>query len=467
MCTVCALLYMHCLYLKAPFLKNWFKPFCKNKWSVMFSPMLNKKLIAIIAAQVLGSIAMQTIKFNGVFVVFLKELGIKSSLVFTISAVMEIVITLSLIPGAFLSDRYGKKKIGYIGIFSGILGFTLLFISSLFETANAKLIIMTGIVIFGLGAAFFTSQWFALIEPIIPFHRRGSFFGILRFSWQTASVLYTAGFTVIISLTATLLGFRIVFFLIILMLFGRFLIYLRLPELENTASGEGSFFKSLKKVLAAKNVVPYVSYVFIIFLFTAASPQLFNLLEKDFLGFSNSLTVTFSNLNLVGALVGFLIGGRLVDKIGRRPFFIFFHFAYPVVMISFLFRPAELNVLYPMYGILHFLYGFVYAVASVTLTTEMLSLVKMENKALATAVVSTFQWAGIALSGFFVSGILELGVFKETWSFSGTIFSPYDAILLFYGILLAILFVMLGLVPSVIHGREHDRRAYRERTRKS
>ncbi|MFP4384025.1 MAG: MFS transporter [Spirochaetia bacterium] len=429
--------------------------------------MLNKKLLAIIAAQIFGSIGMQTIKFNGVFVVYLKELGIKSSLVFTISAIMEIVITLTLIPGALLSDRYGKKKIGYIGIFSGISGFIFILVSSLFEAGEAKLIIVCGIVIFGIGAALFTSQWFALIEPLIPFYRRGSFFGLLRFSWQTASVLYTAGFTVIISLTAGLLGFRIVFFMVTLLLIGRFLLYLNIPELENTASRENNFFRTLKNVLAARHVVPYVTYVFIIFLFTAASPQLFNLLEKEFLGFSNGLTVTFSNVTLVGSLIGFLLGGRLMDKTGRRPFFIFIHFAFPAVMISFLFRPGDRDALYAMYGILHFCYGFVYATASVTLTTEMLSLVKMESKALATAVVSTFQWAGIALSGFFVSGILELGLLKETWSFSGGLFSPYDSILLLYGSLLLILFVMLGLVPSVIHGREHDRKAYRERTRKS
>lgn len=429
--------------------------------------MLNKKLLAIIAAQIFGSIGMQTIKFNGVFVVYLKELGIKSSLVFTISAIMEIIITLTLIPGAFLSDRYGKKKIGYTGIFAGITGFVLILISSLFETGQAKFIILCGIVIFGIGAALFTSQWFALIEPLIPFHRRGSFFGILRFSWQTASVLYTAGFTVIISVAAGLLGFRIVFFIIILLLLGRYLLYLHIPELENTASRENNFFKTLKNVLSAEHVVPFVTYVFIIFLFTAASPQLFNLLEKEFLGFSNGLTVTFSNITMVGSLVGFLLGGRLMDKTGRRPFFIFIHFAFPTVMISFLFRPADQTVLYAMYGVLHFCYGFVYALASVTLTTEMLSLVKMESKSLATAIVSTFQWAGIALSGFFVSGLLELGLLKETWSFNGGVFSPYDSILLFYGTLLLILFVMLGLVPSVIHGREHDRKAYRERTRKS
>ena len=53
-------------------------------------------------------------------------------------------------------------------------------------------------------------------------------------------------------------------------------------------------------------------------LFTGACPMIFSLLEKDVLGFSDDRIVLIGNLMALGGMLGFVLGGRMVDRFGTK-----------------------------------------------------------------------------------------------------------------------------------------------------
>jgi hypothetical protein len=57
---------------------------------------------------------------------------------------------------------------------------------------------------------------------------------------------------------------------------------------------------------------------------------------------------------------------------------------------------------------------------------------------------------GQALSGLLAAAALKLGFLQPTWQVLGRSLSSYDAILLAYAVLIVLMVVTLGLVPSVI-----------------
>ncbi len=104
----------------------------------------------------------------------------------------------------------------------------------------------------------------------------------------------------------------------------------------------------------------------------------------------------------------------------------------------------------PWLGAIHLLYGFVVAGASIAVSTEMLALVPPDNKSLSTSVLVTMQRTGAALSGMLSGWLLDIGIFAEEWQLFGRAMTSYDGLLLLGAIMVFLLIITLGLIPSVI-----------------
>jgi hypothetical protein len=85
----------------------------------------------------------------------------------------------------------------------------------------------------------------------------------------------------------------------------------------------------------------------------------------------------------------------------------------------------------------------------------MMGLLPQENKAMAAALLMALQSAGGAISGAIIAWTLKLGIFRDNWIFEGQVMSRYDPLLMGMGIMIALMVVTLGLVPSVL-GKTQD-----------
>lgn len=406
-----------------------------------------------IIAQCFGCLALLAFS-NGIILVFLTSLGTSDARIVTYLAFPFLFDALLRVPSAFLADSYGKKRIGFVGSVLMALGFFVITVAGSAEASTAQTCTAVGIAVYGIGIALSASSWFALLSPIVPSHMRGRFFGRLRFSWQLCGIVFVALCAWFLPERPPIWAYQVVIGLLALALAIRLFFYAKIPEMEKSTGPSGSFRKALLETLKADRYVSFSAYVFLLSLFTAGCPAIFGLIEKRVMGLGDNAVVWLGNLLMVGAVVGYFLGGKIVDRYTTKPAFLGCHLGYGALVFLFLSRDALPVPPVMTAGASHFLFGFSYAVSSVAISTEMLALIPPENKSLSTSLCMTLMKGGSGLSGLLSAWALSLGVLSDTWTLWGQTLSSYDAILLGYGGMVVLLVVTLGLVPSVLNKSE-------------
>ena len=128
---------------------------------------------------------------NGLLLAYISYLNVPSATILLLLALMPMAQFVFVIPFSFLADIFGKKIIGNIGLISSLFAYVLLIVASFLPENSYIWIIVTGIVLFGIGSAMTLGNWFALLHPIIPEKIRGRFFGRLRLTWQSIGIVVT------------------------------------------------------------------------------------------------------------------------------------------------------------------------------------------------------------------------------------------------------------------------------------
>ena len=418
-------------------------------WKDLATPVQLRGMRTAISAQCFGSLA-YVLHRNGVMLVYMKALGIGDAAIVTCLALFTLGDGLSRPPFAYFSDHVGKKRVGLLGILLQILGFVAIALAGFLPPAQATLAVAGGTLGAAVGMGMMGSSWYALLDPIVPRGLRGRFFGTLRLSWQAVGLALTALCAVLLGTRASVGHFQLAMLVVVAFLMIRLPIYHRIPDLEPRSTREGSLYQALKTVLRGPGCASFCAYVFLLATFTTGAPALFGLVEREFLNFGDNQVVWMGNLMAVGALAGFALGGKVVDRWGTKPAFILCHFGFGGVMLLFLARGAFGVPVLWVAGAANALFGLVAGASSIAISVELLALMPSANKSFATSLGQCFFMAGGALSGFISAGVLGLGFLKDTWTLFGATMSKFDAILLTYGCMVAGLVVTLGLIPSVI-----------------
>ena len=387
---------------------------------------------------------------NGLLLAYFSYLGIPSATILILLALPPISQFIFMIPFSYLSDIYGKKLIGNFGMVLSIIGFFLMAIASVFPETYRTLVVSLGAGSFGAGTALIIGNWFALLHPIIPENIRGRFFGRLRLTWQSIGIIFTLVVIYILEQYPTLGMYQIVIGIITILMALRMIYYQLIPELDQIQSKKETFRKSFLKVLAIPEYLSFCAYCFLLTLFTGACPQIFNLIEKDVLHLSKVEIVFIGNLLVVGALAGFILGGRMVDRFGTKYVFLCCHFGFGLILFFFMWRGIFPGEVHTTVGILTILFGLVQAASSIAMTSETLVLIPAENKSLATGLWFTLYSGGTGLSGVLSGQVLDLGLLSDSWNWFGQSMSHYDGLLMLFGSMVLLMTVTLGLIPSVI-----------------
>lgn len=402
-----------------------------------------------IAAQCFG--AHTEVAFdNGIILLYLNALGMSDAQIVLYIAMRWISQATLQIPAAYLADRFGKKRMGLIGAVLTAAGFVVLAGVPLAADSARDALVATGVLLGGGGTALFSSGWFALLSAIVPATMRGRFFGRLRFSWMSTAIVFAGVAMWILSADSPLWQFQIVMGLIALGAFIRVFVYGPLTEMEEPDARGEPFWRSLGHILQGAHFMPFLAYSFVLFLFTAAGPALFALIEKRAMHLSESMIVGLGATLMMGSLIGFALSGRVIDRLGTKPVFLVCHFGYAGALIVMLMRDLA-----PVPGVWIALaanvgFGICFAASSVALSTELLAVIPPRNKSLSTSLWTMLMRGGKALSGGLVSAALGLGVLAERWQWFGQTMTAYDTLLLMLAALVTLMIVTLGLVPSVI-----------------
>ncbi|MCF6313876.1 MAG: MFS transporter [Verrucomicrobiales bacterium] len=409
----------------------------------------------IILTQCLAIVALGTI-VNGTLLLYLTAIGATAVHTMIYLAIIPLTNAILLLPAAYLADRYGKKRLGQIGLSIGILGWSIISIGAFFGSSSESVIVI-GIVLAAICSSLMGAGWFSLLSPIIPAAIRGRFFSRLRLSFSTVSLTLSITYAWLLSIHSGIIVYQGIFALAALAFMLRWFTYHRIPELEppNRKNTDPSFFTVISKVFRVKNLAAFCSYIFLLGLFTAGAAALFAMVEKRVLDFSATRIILLSNITLIGSMLGMFVGGRIVDRHGPRLVFAACHVMLALTLMGFLLRiffPPSMLVAHLC--AMHFLLGSALGAIGIAMTSELLGILPQENKSVASSMFIIFQTSGVALSGLIPAWILQVGILRDNWQIGARQLSSFDAILLGYSIMTLILVATLGLIPSVLRKSE-------------
>lgn len=388
---------------------------------------------------------------NGLMLVYLSALDFDGPTVLFLLSLVSVLQAFCLIPCAQLADRYGKKLVTMTGIVVCGIGFALFPMVGLFPKSMAVSVMSLGIALYGVGVAGQMAAWFALLAPIVPSFYRGRFFGALRVSWQICGVVLAAIISLLLPRETSLTVLTWVLIVIGISIIPWGLFFTRIPELERETCSSRDLPAALLKIARSSGYLPFCAYLFIIHLFVGGCPVLFGLIEKRVLTMGDSTVVLLANITMIGSVLGFYIGGKAVDRIGTKPVFLVCHFGYGLSLALFVIRDLLPCPVFPILAAVHAMFGVLVAAGSIAFSTEMLALIPAERKSLTTSICSTMIQGGSALSGLLGAWGISMGIFSSSWTLSGAATrSAYDVILLVYGVMIVLMTVTLGLIPSVV-----------------
>ncbi len=406
-----------------------------------------------IVGQCFGTLAYIALT-RGLMLVYLTRLGISSSRVLVYLSLPEFLIAVIRIPCAIAADRKGIKRLGVPGLVLTSIGFAAISLAPLAPGSWIEPGLVLGIAVFALGEALMEAGWFALLSPIVPTTIRGRFFGRLRTSWQTVSVIFVAVCAAVLRWDDSVSTYQWLLGVATLGLMVRVGIYARLPELELPPANPIPVRAALDQLIRAPGYISFCAYIMLLGMCTGGIVNLFGLVEKHVLTFSDNLVVWLGNATMIGSIAGFLIGGRAVDRYTTRPVFMVCHFGFAVVLVLFLARHLAAPNLIPALAAIHLLLGMMLAASSIAVSTELLALIPATNKSLSTSLAGIMWRMSASICGLIAAWVLDQGILAERWTFGGATFSDYDSILLLWAIMVTLFVVTLGLVPSVIRKAE-------------
>jgi MFS family permease len=415
------------------------------------TPLQKKAMISATVCQCFGSHGLVAFR-NGIVLLYLLALGFGNGRVIAALSYMGIFLGLIMVPAAYFSDRIGKKRFGYVGHVMGILGFVLIGLAGFLKgTALCGFTVISGILIYALGAGVLASSWFALLKPIVPERIRGRFFGWMKISWQTATLLFSAVAAFVLKYNDSLMVFQIFIFLIALMLIVRIMSYYRIPEVEKVSDkNRAKFFSVMGSILRINGYASFAAYIFLLNFFTFFCPGIFSMVEKEFLKLNPNTVVWLSNIYLIGAMAGFGFVGIIVDKYGTKVIFIICHFSYAFLLFSFVFRGLAGPFMVPVLGIIHFFYGIMFAASGIAMAKELFSLIPKRNQSMAAAFIHSMPHLAFGFSGYSSFLVLDIGFLRKNWTLWGLQLCDFDSLLLIAAAMVLLLVITLGLVPSII-----------------
>jgi MFS family permease len=415
------------------------------------TPEQRRGMHAAILCQCFGCLGYLT-HANGLLLVYLTRLGQPSARVVFFLSIWPLISALFMLPAAYISDRHGKQLLGLIGGMLITCSFGLMMAVAAFEPATQPWIIAASMLLYGLGGAAFNATWFALLSPVVPEAMRPRFFGVLRMSWQVVGVVFTVICAMLLRGDVAIRTYVAVLAVATCGTAARCVVYWRIPELEKVKSTGRSFRESCALVMRTPGYMPFCAYVFLLTLSTASCTVIFGLLLKHVMRVDDGTVVWLMGVGMMlGQLLGFYLGGKAVDRWGTKSSFLVCHFGFALVLVLIVGRgllPA--GVQFAAVALLALTFGAIGAASSIAISTEMLVLIPPQDKSISTSMCVLLQQAGGSLSGLVFSAMLKLEMLNEQWSWLGVTFSRYETILLGCGLMVLLLVVVLGLVPSVM-----------------
>jgi Na+/melibiose symporter-like transporter len=186
-----------------------------------------------------------------------------------------------------------------------------------FFTRSGRSVFLTGLVLFALTMAIYVAGWFPLLQGIVPHNERGRFFGGMRMSWQIVVSIVLFASLWVVGKNASIRTLQLILGGAALLILGRLFFISRIPESPRKQNAP-RLSVSVKAVLANKRLRRFSVYIVSLYLFSSATIPMALVFAKLELGVPDNFLVLLSASVNIGSVIGFLLGGHLVDRLATH-----------------------------------------------------------------------------------------------------------------------------------------------------
>lgn len=418
-------------------------------------PIRRRGMGAAVASQCFGALPTVFIQ-SGLLLLYLISLGIRESTALALISSLNLPDLLRIFL-AHHAEKRGLKGVGVMAILINSSGLLSLACAAWFPEGQSRwVMVLLGCALVALSSPALGAIWFPLLQALIPEAVRGRFFGVLRFSWQVVALIFLGVCTTFLSEGEAMHVYSNILLVLFVLQFFRWWFFRKIPDFSPPpSSSDSGVARDVKAALAWPGLASFAAYVFLLGAATGAARSCFTLAEKVTLSLGDDRVVLLSNLTLLGNVLGFVMGGWVIDRYGTKLVFLVGHFGAGCLIASFVARDLWPLPLMVSLGSVHFCLGLVLSAVSVAVTTEQFGLLPDRGRAVALAMMGSTTMLGTAFSGFLASVLVERGLFSSSWSLGSSQLGPYDALLTLMTISVLLLSVTLGLIPSVLKQHRH------------
>ncbi len=395
-----------------------------------------------------GALPQVMVKDSGIIVIFAALIGASEMVSVMSTALQDLAVCLLMLPCAALSDRLGVKR--QISLFVW-MGSVAMMVSACAPWMHewASRVLLGAIGVFAVAMSGYTAAWFPLLERVVPPSQRGSFFGRMRFAWQTTATLFILTSGWFLGRYATVERLQVIIVLAATASLGRAFYVSRIVLKPIEKSSPMRLSAAIRDAVANRSLTGFGVYLFFLYLAANAAIPVVIVFARNYLHLADSLVVMLSAIAMGGLIVGFLIGGWLVQRYGVKMLLLGAHIGFAILNVCLLTIHSGSTVSIVKLSAILATYGILLASASISVSSELLALASPANKAVSIAFGYSLYAAGLGGSRALASLILGSGILAERWQIGTIVFTRYHSLFLANAVGVALAMALLVFVPAV------------------
>lgn len=392
---------------------------------------------------------------SAVIILFADMLGAGDMFTMATTSLLPLSNGLFVIPMAWLAAMAGNRRLNVSCCLLASIAYFFA-VSTPCWGRFAVPVLISMIILFAFSLTGFIASWFPLLDGFVRSDRRPAFFGRMRFCHQVTAVVFLFLVGLAIGDEPPIWKLQVVLLLGAIIFSGRAFFVARLPTAGQRRETSASLKRGLLAVLKNRPLVGFSIYWFVLNLAAFGTVPLAMLTLRRQFGASADTVVLISALALTGMLLGYLFANRILARFHVKRAILGIHVTFALTNLGLAFVSSSGTISYLIVATLLFLYGFMIALASIVISSEMMAMANEGNKIMSMAVSGALTYGGAGGARLITSLVLGSGVLASRWHLAGMEMTTYQTLFFVYTIAILLTAKLLPMVPAFYPHRKRN-----------